>query len=301
MPLNINEFEDHTIFTELGHNVISTCAYIDPRNPTDDARPAIPGAFYDPELSELAKVLQWPNWGREIPKRLIDWADLIYILGLEVWLPSNWELMKHKHVVWRSNGQSIESTERVLSKFRPEGLRIIRYSPFEPTIPGYVGADALIRFWKDENEYKDWNGETEQVITVAQSMKKRNQYLKYYDFVKATEGLPRKLYGKGNNDTGILWGGLLNYEQLKKVYRDNRVFFYTCTYPAQYTMGFIESWISGQPVVAIGSARAGYNIEVPHLLENGVDGFTSDSIYELRGYVTKLMKDYDLAKSISAA
>jgi len=267
---SINEYEDILLFTELGHEVISQGAYRDPRNPSDKSRPPIPEAYYNEELARLAPA----KWGSLIPRKLIDWCDVVYILGIERWLPPNWERFKHKHVVWRSIGQSTEHTERVLARYRREGLKIVRYSPYERTIPGYVGGDALIRFYKDPDEYKDWNGRVRQVITVAQSMKKRDQFLKFHVFEKVTRGFPRRLYGHANDDVGDLWGGSLSYEGLKRVYRDNRVFLYTCTYPAPYTMAFMEAWMTGLPVVAIGPALAGFNIEVPHLIENGVNHFT---------------------------
>lgn len=293
---SINEYEDIKLFTELGHQVVSHGAYANPRKPGDKSRPPIENAYYNKELADLVSTM--PKWGSVIPKKLVDWCDVIYILGIEVWLPSNWDRIKHKHVVFRSIGQSVEHTETVLTRFRRQGLKIVRYSPFERAIPGYVGADAFIRFYKDPEEYKGWNGKVKQVITVAQSMKKR-QALKFHIFDKATRGFPRKLYGHSNDDVGELWGGSLSYEELKGVYRDNRVFFYTCTFPAPYTMGFMEAWMTGTPIVAIGSELAGFHLEVPLLIDNGVNGFTSNNLLELRKYTSTLLEDHNLAKAIS--
>lgn len=292
----INEYEDVLLFTELGHQVLSQGAYKEPSDPEEKSRPPITGAYYNKELRPLLHI----PMATAIPKPLIDWCDLVYILGIEGWLPINWDNIKHKHVVFRSIGQSVENTEGVLSRYRRQGLHIVRYSPIERGIPGYVGEDAFIRFYKDSSEYKDWNGQVKEVITVAQSMKYRGQFLKFDIFEKCTRGFPRKLYGHANDDAGELWGGSLSYEDLKKAYRNNRVFFYTCTKPAPYTMGFMEAWMTGTPVVAIGSALAGYSLETPHFIENGVNGFVSDSLLELRKYVSMLLEDHDLAKKISS-
>jgi glycosyltransferase involved in cell wall biosynthesis len=106
------------------------------------------------------------------------------------------------------------------------------------------------------------------------------------------------LYGFGNQNEG---GQALSYEQLKQALRINRVYFYTCTYPASYTMGFMEAWMTGTPIVAIGSKLAGWDwIEVPHMLKSGINGFTSDSIDELRYYIATLLDDPDLAKRVSS-
>lgn len=299
---SINEFDDIKLFSSLGHEIVAMGAYNNPSYPGDSARPALPDIYYNPEMAKLAASLTWDyRTTSVIPDELINWCDAIYILGIQVWLPHNWERIKRKHVIFRSIGQSVESTENVLSKYRPEGLKIVRYSPFEARIPGYVGGDAVIRFYKDEDEYRGWSGEKRQVITVAQAMKTREAALKFSTFEACTRGFPRTLYGFSNQNVSELhWGGALTYGELKQVLRENRVFFYTCTFPAPYTMGFMEAWMTGIPIVAIGPKLAGWPwIEVPHLIVNGVNGFTSDSIDELRNYVSMLLEDYDLAKRIS--
>lgn len=296
---SINEYEDVKLFSELGHEVVSQGAYNNPRKPGDEMRPPL-DVYYNPEMAELAKTLYWDYTTTSIiPEKLIDWCDVVYILGIHLWLVTNWDRMKHKKVVFRSIGQSIPSTEQALSKFRAKGLKIVRYSPVERRIPGYAGEDALIRFYKDEDEYKDWNGSVAKVMTTAQSYKKRGWCLHFDIFEKATRGLPRILYGKANEDCGPLWGGCLDYERLKQAYRDHRVFFYTGTHPAPYTMAFQEAFMTGMPIVSIGKQLAGYDLEVPEIIENGVDGFFSDSIRELHEYCRMLLSDYGLARKVS--
>jgi len=297
---SINEYEDIKMFSELGHEIVSQGAYNNPEKPGDNMRPPLHGIYYNPEMAELAKTLYWDYTTTSIiPKKLIEWCDIIYILGIHQWLLTNWDRIKHKKVVFRSIGQSIPSTEQILAKFRREGLKIVRYSPVERRIPGYCGEDALIRFYKDEDEYKDWNGKISRVITVAQNMKNRGWCLHYDIFEKATRGLPRTLYGKQNENAGKLFGGCLNYEELKQAYRDNRVFFYTGTHPAPYTMAFQEAFMTGTPIVSIGKQLAGWDLEIPEIIENGVHGFWSDSIRELHEYTKLLLEDYNLAKKIS--
>jgi len=230
------------LFSDLGITCISQGTYNDPKNlGADAARPTLDLPYF-PDLNPLAK-LDWVEHVDVIPEKLIDWCDVIYILGISKWLPVNWDGIRHKKVVWRSIGQSDKATEELLTRYVKDGLRVVRYSPMEEIIPSYAGADSVIRFYKDETEYKGWNGQRNEVVTVAQSMKARDDYLRFRVFETATRGLPRRLYGKNNSDAGLLWGGQLSYEELKQVYRDNRVFFYTCTRPAPYTMGFMEAWM----------------------------------------------------------
>ena len=223
-----------------------------------------------------------------IPEKLIDWADVILMHGIERWLPVNWERIKRKHVVFRANGQSVPHTESVLGKYRPQGLKVVRYSPLEATIPGYCGADALIRFYADESEFTGWNGAKEQAITVAQAMLKRELYCKFSVFDAATQGLPRRVYGNSNED-------------LKAVYRDNRVGVYTGTAPAQYTLGFMEMWCTGLPLVCAGPRLMGYGVETPYLIQSGVDGFVFDSTMKMHECVERLLKHSDEAAAIGKA
>ena len=301
----INEYEDIKLFSSLGHEIVAMGAYNNPSSPGDNARPALPDIYYNPEMAKVAASLTW-NYEKTsvIPDELINWCDAIYILGIQIWLPFNWERIKRKHVIFRSIGQSVEGTENTLRKYRPEGLKIVRYSPLEERIPGYVGGDALIRFYKDEDEYKGWTGEKQQVITVAQDMKKREDALKYSLFEQCTRGFSRKLYGRSNENEVEVGGQAVSYEELKQVLRENRVYFYTCTFPAPYTMGFVEAWMTGLPVVAIGAQLVpqlpGYQwIEVPSLIINGWNGFTSNHVDELREFVSLLLSNYELARKLS--
>lgn len=291
------EYEEIKLLTELGHEVISNGAYRNPFKPDRRAgveRPPIPNAYYNPELAQLMPS----EYGALIPRKLIDWCDCILIQGIERWLPANWDFIKHKTVIFRSIGQSVPHTESVLRRYRPDGLLIVRCSPLERKIQGYAGEDALIRFYKDENEYRDWTGELKEVITVAQSMKKREPFCRFKVFDEVTRGFPRKLYGRGNEDVEY-WGGELTYEELKTVYRMNRVFMYTGTYPAPYTMAFQEAFMTGIPVVSIGSKLAGWNLEIPNFIRNGWNGFWSDDPEKLKQYISALLEDYELARKIS--
>lgn len=292
---SILEFDEISLFSELEHQIISQGSYRNPSKPAETSRPPIPGAYYNEKLANSAPSV----WGEKISEELIEWADIIYIPGIESWLPTNWESMEHKNVVFRSIGQCVEHTENVLSRYKKKGLKIVRYSPLERNIPGYVGSDAMIRFYKDPDEWKGWNGNIVRVITCAQAMKKRDAACKFHLFEKVTRGFNRKLYGHSNEDVnGALSGGALSYEEYLQVLRDNRVFFYTGTYPAQYTLAFIEALMTGIPVVCIGKNLAGFEVETSNFIKNGENGFVVDSLLILRQHVQALLEDQDLAREI---
>jgi len=215
--------------------------------------------------------------------------------------------MRHKRVIWRTIGQSIAQTEAQLRPYRADGLEIVRYSPMERNIPGYIGEDALIRFFKDPDIYTGWTGEKAQIITIAQQMKMRAAACSYDFFEKTTRRFPRKLIGPGSEKVGD-WGlGRIPYEQLLEELRQSRAYFYTGTHPASYTLNFIEAWMMGIPLVAVGAQYGnpryfpGHVLyEINHLVQNHYDGFVSDSSEELASWIDQLLRNIDLAKLISA-
>ena len=78
--------------------------------------------------------------------------------------------------------------------------------------------------------------------------------------------------------------------------------------PASYTLNFIESWMTGIPVVAIGGEFGNppflenqFTYEIPFLIKNGVNGYCSDDLGKLTEYVKNLLEDHELAKKIGAA
>jgi hypothetical protein len=307
------EFDEIKLFTELGHKVFSLQgSYTNPANPADPKRPSLPTNI-DPATYQQLMYVTAQCSKDNIHDELINWADIIFVSHRDDWILNNWKRMKHKQVVWRTIGQSVPQTENRLALCRTEGLKIVRYSPMEKEISGYIGEDALIRFYKDENEFCGWTGEEPSVITVCQSMKQRDDACGYTIFQKGTAGLNAKLYGTQSLNADMtpmddpLWKGQLSYEDLKKTYRENAVYFCTGTYPSSYTLNFIEAFMTGIPVVAIGDAlsdRSHYNIhayEIPNIIVNGVNGYYSDDIKELHGYVEMLLKDKGKAREIGDA
>ena len=316
----ILEFDEVSLFTELGLDVYSMGAY---SNPIQDgiSRPKISGAKTHPHLHTIYLQSSKEN----IHPDIVDWADVVVMMHNsrvdvvdhpQPWLGStvensaeltgnNWEKLKKKPVIWRSIGQSNRQVEESLKPFRDDGLKVVRYSPKEATIPGYVGADAVIRFYKDPEEFQGWDGGELVVVTIAQSMRERGESLNFSAFLQATEPFERRLYGFGNEGTGLK-GGQLSYRELKRALRRARVYFYTGTQPASYTLNFMEAMMTGIPVVALGKGFYKQfpeqdTYEVPEIISNGENGFVSDDVEILRGYIKLLLEDHELAKRIGEA
>lgn len=300
---SILEYDDLKLFEELGYDYFSIGAYINPKQPHDIKRPPLNGEYHE----HLASVTMVHNQNNLHPEQ-VEWADVIIITHIPEWVEKNWELFKRypsKRIIWRSIGQSIASVEAKLKPFRDDGLEVVRYSPAEARIPNYVGHDAIIRFYKDPEEFGNWQGHDKEVITFAQSMKSRGDFCNFDMFAETVKGLKAHVYGPNNEDAGDLNGGIMTYDKLKRKMQEARVYFYTGTHPASYTLNFIEAWMTGIPIVAIGPANgnsAEFNqdtYEIPELISSGKHGFVSDDPDQLRIIIDKLMANDQMAQVIS--
>jgi hypothetical protein len=312
---SILEYDEVKLFQELGYDIFSPGAYVEPTNPGDPTmRPSIPSLSYNKDIVNQYHSLGAKNPGKDgkdvLTKEFVDNFDIVIVMHIPRWIENNWEAIKHKRVIWRTIGQSISNTELQISPYRDKGLQIVRYSPKERTIPCYIGEDALIRFYKDPNEFTNWNGKDKKVISFAQAMKSRGDACNYKIFEEATRNFPRALFGP-HNDIEIQqpWAfGKIPYEQMKEEMRNNRVYFYTGTHPASYTLNFIEAAMTGMPMVAVGKQFGsgkfwldnGHDLyEVDEILEHKATGLISDDIKELTSYCKFLLNNDAAAKTLS--
>lgn len=303
---SILEFQELKLLGELGHDYLSLGYFYDPYRVVEDPiRPSLPAEC---NLFDELKG----DWRNEdsLTKEQLDHFDLIIYMHEpnpeQPRVTKNWEKLKGRNVIWRSIGQSSRLVEKALAPCKKEGLKIMRYSPKEDTIPWYCGTDAMIRFYNDPEEFKGWTGHKKNVISVAQNMKSRRSACNFDAFMQATEPFERRLFGRENESAGLI-GGALSYEDLKKEYRENRVYFYTGTQPASYTLNFMEAFMTGIPVVALGPKFTNRDYpeqktyEVHELIENGVTGFWSNDLKKLQEYIQMLLDDEALARKIGDA
>lgn len=296
----ILEYDELRIFEELGIDYFSFGSYVRPNDPIDPIRPAL-SHHVSQEMLDKAPPRD------ALTKEFIDQFDTIVIMHVTDWIVDNWELFKDKRVIWRTIGQSVPKLELKMLPYKNAGMKIVRYSPAEQNLQSYAGQDAMIRFYKDENEFTGWTGHTQDVITISQDMKNRGEFVNYDTFMKVMADIPdAKLYGTKNENTPLS-GGFLEYEEMKQRLRSARVYFYTHSQPACYTLNFMEALMTGIPVVAIGKKLAESlkiapnTYEVPDIIENGVNGFCSDDIAELQSYIKQLTANHGMAKRIGRA
>lgn len=298
---SVLEYDEVQLLLDLGHEVFANGAYLDPAGHITLPRPGLRGAKSYPHYVELARTT--PR--TDMPAELIDPFDVIIVMHSPNVIIQNWSRLKEKRVIWRSIGQSVPGIEQRLAKCRDEGLQIVRYSPKEENIPGFIGSDAVIRFYKDEDEYKGWTGELPAVVSFAQSLKGRREFCHYEEIFGVIEAFNGKVYGPGNEDLGAFNGGQVPYEQQIAIMQRSRAMPYGGTWPAPYTLSFIEAMMTGLPVVAISKTLAHYPqyeaidfYEVDEILAQ-IGGLVCDSEGQMIGQIQRLLHDPNFALDIS--
>lgn len=308
---SIEEHDQLSLLHSLGYEVASLGAYIDPARPHDDKRPPLEVPCYDEvfcasEESKAAGV----DPQEEIPTAILDWLGddgvMIWHHYLQDKLFPQWGRLHDwkrggsgRRIIWRTVGQSVEHNEKTALPFRRMGLEIVRYSPKERAIPGFVGEDALIRFWKDPDEWYGWTGEDTGVTNVSQDMLRRDPWCNPAFWLKATVELPVRPMGTGSDELGGT--GTIDYETMKDGLRRARAYLYTGTQPASYTLGLLEALMTGIPVVSIGPEHMTIFPYGSDLFEahEFCGTFWSNDPEEAREMLYGLLSDYDLAKKVS--
>lgn len=284
-------------------------AYTHPGGQENRKRPAIEGMPYNPHFIELATRYSKD----ELHPELLEGIDMVMVMHVPTWIVRNAGVLKDfadkgGRVVWRSIGQSVPHVERQLAPYT-DWLEIVRYAYEEATITDNAGCDALIPFYKDPDEYKGWYGNDPVVINFTQSLLSRGEHCGWAAIRRATAPFNTKIYGPGNDDLPEgLNGGLVSYDEQKNILRRSRVYFYTGTYPASYTLSFIEAMMTGIPMVCVGDQLGNGPMfpeqkvyAIPQIIENGISGIWSNSMEELQDQITALLEEPDYAAGISEA
>lgn len=303
------EYDERHLFTELGYQCFSLGFYSDFDHKSSDS---LRTAFSDNAFLSEARNL-FINSGCQITpddpatyllsQAFVDFFDIIVVHHNYHFIVRNWISIRHTKVVWRTIGQELSVPERSLMPYREHGLFVVRWSPAEREIDGYIGEDAIIRASKRRSEFLNWRPFDERIVTFNNNFSAREKALSKDFYMECIEGLPAMVYGLGNDDLSN-WGGILSAAEQIDILSKASAAFITGTYPAPYTLGFIEAWMAGTPVVHVGIEilRKSFSIltfEIPQLIENGVNGFIANNVTEARSALINLQADKEMAYSIS--
>ena len=299
---HILEDDEVRLFQSLGHNV---CCF-GVNSPAGALQP-----FRDPiKFNERERNLydcfeKLGGKGRPndesffIPAEFVDLFDVVIVMHDINFILAHWPVLSRRPVVWRTIGQELVRAEVALKKVREEGLIIVRYSPTEQEIPGFIGEDVLIRFAKSPIMYSNWSGTAEYVLTFS------NFYEQRYPLVAAAyrtlgSTLPMRIGGMGNDGISGTLGFLSLREQIEQ-YRACGAYLYGHGLEIPYTLNFIEAFMTGAPVVVYAPLdQRGAYLEVDRLIVDGDNGFVCRDIDSTERRLRQLLTDGKLASNISS-
>ncbi len=300
------EYDELQLFEQMGHEVFSLGFYFH-WNLKNDLRPPMEEsdwhrdcihAFYTSSCSARTDPARWT-----VTVEFCGLFDLIVVHHNRHFIAANWAALSHSRVVWRTIGQEVHWAEQAMRKYRDLGVKIVRWSPEEQFIDDYIGADAVIRTCKAANEWKGWTGETARILTFNNNFRARAAGMSFSFHQECVSGMPFDLYGLGNDDVPN-WKGVVTSGQQQELLRQYRVAFLTGTKPAPYTLGFVEAWLTGIPVVHVGRSQFSGGekgvYEIDRLIKHGEDGFLVEDVAEAQNLFRELLDDHDLCKSVSS-
>lgn len=297
------------LFHTLGFKVLSVASYLNPRTP-DPSKSYLTPLNIDVDMSLLNEFKQLNpsgyNYGKtlKLNKSFVDKFDVIFFSWIYEPLFNNWNLFKNKIVIYESIGQSDAGREHNLNKLRSNGVKVVRMSKFEENFQNYCGADAIIDLEIDSNFYKGWTGTDPKLLTINSAIMRRDDVCNTNLYLQLTKDIPKKLYGSHNHDCNFDWCfGSASDSELLKQYQKSRAYFSLGTKPCPTVLSFKEAMSVGCPIVTWGPILGNHSINKTYsaytFIENGVSGFYSDDVDELRENIKLLLNDYTLAKNMS--
>ena len=304
---SVHEYDEVRMFHELGYEIFSPGAYFNPQC-SDFLRPGIPGLKYDEKIINEYNAIGSKYPGKDakdyLTKEFVDNFDVVIVMSLKRWVEDNWDAIKHKKVILRTNGQGDKEYESFIKeKLIHPNFYVVRYSPQEEKFSNYAGANSIIRFGKKLDEFPNWVGNDLSLCTLVQDMAGRGDSCNWSTFESISKKVKSILYGFNNEKAGDLWyGKKTSNDETFNLLKQHRAYFYAGTKPANYTLNFMEALIIGIPIVAVGKKLGNLTdwdtYEIPNLISDD-NGIVSDDINELVEYTNYLFNNYKDAKKIS--
>jgi len=213
--------------------------------------------------------------------------DLVLAAGIEsCYFALQWGYPVIQYVNFITIDEYGRSWFRHLTKRHPE-IPIIFPSEDNARRSGVEkGTYKIIGRGWDLNDYEEWQGDTEKVLTICTGMFGRS----YFDFPacykKISANLPTHLIGYSNKD---LSKGKPHF-LIKKAMSEYRVLFNMDPLSGRI---MFEAMAAGIPVVSVQREDA-----LKSLIKNGVNGFMSENMNYLIASAKELLKNKELARKI---
>lgn len=316
------EYDECLILEELGYHWFSTGVYLDPDSPLNyphlNLRNPIPTCIpefmaemkeeflsYNPGYVSKFSGMNRPN--TKLTKEFVDNFDIVFATQINA-IKDNWEVLKHKPVIWRTVGGVKPEWEVQMKPFVDSGnIHPVRFSEVEFETPINNGGIA-IRNYVDEDVYKGWEGTDLSVLTFQswfaqrRSLKNVQAYLKY----RKSCNHRCRLFGASVYKDPIV-EGTPTWTQQIDLYKKSRAYFYIGSNIPAPTYNFLEAMMTGIPIITLGPKSGGiqspktgeYLHEVSSFMSESDCGACSDNIQELLEYTDSLFNSPSYAKEVS--
>jgi glycosyltransferase involved in cell wall biosynthesis len=303
---SVLEYDEIRLFERMGHKVFSLGLYFN-RVSADGMRGSLQDTLWHEKMRRsfdaTGCIIGIPDHVHyKVTHDFMDNFDVCIVHHNFRFIKYNWDVLEGRNVVWRTIGQELEYAEQEMQVFKTKGVKIARWSPAEQWIPHYIGHDAIIHAVKFAEDWYGWTGELQTVVTFANNIVSRRDSLNWDFYKQAVENLPKVLFGFGNEEVPWSSGALSEQDQISAL-RRHRCVFSTGTWPAPYTLTFVEAWMTGAPIIHVGRevwSRADEKcFEVDHLIDHGLNGFIVNSVEETEYYAKSLLADWELARKVS--
>lgn len=294
------EYNEITMFREMGHDVFSTGVYFHPDRPCENLRPELELTEFSLNMIKMFSEYS-VNLHKPLPQKIVDAFDVIIVVHEEKYIWQNIKTFQNKPVFFRAIGQENHNTETSIDRFRNEfGFKVVGFSNMEKTKRAFSGRDDYIYMHSYAADVAHQKVGTD-AITFIRNMTNPLRY-RWCNTTAVTELqkiYPLKVYGFNNPAFIKMENELpLNYIEHSKILHSANSYFFTGSYPAFYTLAFIEAFSSGTPVVAIKNPLG--ESELDKIIINGENGFLVESVEEAAAKLAEIRHNDGLRSSISA-
>ncbi len=239
---SVLEYDEIRLLTALGHSILSIGSYFIPGSPAQNIRPPLRlhhksiwiDIFYSTNCSVSPLRLSYD---------FLNMFDIVISMHNYDILMSCIKICPQKDYFWRGIGQATPHIEAKLKELRKTGVKLIRYSPMESKTIGFAGQDALIRFCKKESEFISNEQKIDEKFLCYNGITQRSKYNDWElskDFVEANNF---NIFG-GSNELLKNHRGFVSTEDQLNLFKTNSQVFCLSSYPAPYTLGFLEAVMS---------------------------------------------------------
>jgi hypothetical protein len=240
---SVLEYDELRLLTSLGHRIFSCGSYFNPESPGESIRPAL-RLHQDPEWKEIFRKTGCGGSPLRLSKEFLSKFDYIIAMHGHDFIFNNLKnISKNTGIFWRGIGQSNHIIESRLKILKKSGVRLVRYSPMESKTTGFAGEDYLIRFYKKESEFKQIENKNLDGFLCYNGILQRQNFNDWNlskDFILKNNF---KIFG-GSNESIYSSSRFLSPEEQIHLYKSHSKIFCLSSFPAPYTLGFIEAVMS---------------------------------------------------------